>query len=210
VSPSLPRSRRALVVGGIAAVVTVAGAGFAYAATTASAPAAPSSAASSATAHSGTAAKHKPKHRRAEDLVTAVSGSSVTVDTPNGSKTFALTSTTSYHRGKTKATAQDVKVGEMVRIRAAKNAGTPTARIVTIAPAVLTGYVRSISGGTLTVVDESGFTRKITTSGGTAYRKNGAAGSAGDVSVGSLVHVRGIVASDGTSIDATSVGVHSR
>lgn len=194
----------------MAAVVTVSGAGFAYAATTASTPAAPSSAASPATAHSGAATKHKAKHRRAEDLVTAVSGSSVTVDTPSGSKTFALTSTTSYHRGKETATATDIKVGEMVRIRAPKSSGTPTATSVTIAPAVLSGYVRSMSGGTLTVIDESGFTRTVTTSGATTYRKNGAAGSAGDVTVGSLVHVRGNIASDGTSIDATSVGVHSR
>ena len=195
---SLPVSRRVLVIGGVAAAVALGGAGVALAAPSLSA--APASA--SASAKPGAAAKaHKAA---AADLVTGVDSSSLTVDTPKGSKTFTLTSTTTYHRGSTKLTESDIKAGQLVRIRAAK--GGTTAKAVAIAPSVVTGYVRSMSGGTLTVVDRSGFSHKVSTSGAT-YKKNGAAGQSSDVATGDVVHVQGFIDSDGSTIDATTVGV---
>lgn len=191
------RSPRLLVVGGVTAAVALGGAGLAYASTGSSA------APSSTTSSSATPAKtHK---HPADDLVTSISGTSLTADTPKGVTTFTLTPTTSYRRGSTKLTEADIKPGQVVRIRTQK--GGTTVRAVAIAPAGITGYVQSMAGSTLTVVDRSGFSHKVSTTGAT-YKKNGAAGQASDVTPGALVHVQGFIDADGSTLDATTVGVH--
>jgi hypothetical protein len=201
-STSVFRSPRVLVVGGVATAVALGGAGLAYA--SAGSAASPSSAASSQ-AKSTAAPKHR--HVPAEDLVTGINGTSLTADTPRGPKTFTLTSTTTYRRGAAKLTEADVKVGQLVRIRPGK--GGTTARVVAIAPAVITGFVQSQSGSTLTVIDRSGFSHRVSTAGAT-YKKNGAAGQPSDVHVGGLVRVHGFVDADGSTLDATTIGVRQR
>jgi hypothetical protein len=198
-SMSVSRSPRVLIVSGVAAAVALGGAGLAYASTTSSTS--PSSATSTPAKSTSTAKKHK---KPVEDLVTAVTATSLTADTPKGIKTFTLTSATTYRRGTAKVTEADIKAGEVVRIRTAKD-GT-TARAVAIAPAVITGYVRSASGSTLTVVDRSGLSHAVSTTGAT-YKKHGAAGQASEVTAGVLVHVQGFLGSDGATIDATTIGV---
>jgi hypothetical protein len=198
-SMSVFRSPRVLIVGGMAAIVALGGAGLAYASTGSSAS--PSSATSTPAKSTGAATKHRLP---AEDLVTAVTANSLTADTPKGIKTFTLTSTTTYHRGKEKVTEADIKAGQIVRIRTAKDGAT--ARAVAIAPAVITGYVQTASGSTLTVVDRSGLSHPVSTTGAT-YKKNGAAGQASDVTAGVLVRVQGFLGSDGATIDATTIGV---
>jgi hypothetical protein len=193
------RSPRVLIVGGVTAVVALGGAGLAYASTSSSTS--PSSATSTPAKSSGAATKHRLP---AEDLVTAVNGTSLTADTPKGTKTFTLTSATTYHRGTAKVTEADIKPGQVVRIRTAKDGAT--ARAVAIAPAVITGYAQSASGSTLTVVDRSGLSHTVSTTGAT-YKKNGAAGQASDVTAGVLVRVQGFLGSDGATIDATTIGV---
>ena len=199
---SMSRSPRLLIVGGVAAVVALGGAGLAYASTASSTS--PSSATSTPAKTTSTAKKHKLP---AEDLVTAVTAvtaTSLTADTPKGSKTFTLTSATTYRRGTAKMTEADIKAGEVVRIRTAKDSAT--ARAVAIAPAVITGYVQSASGSTLTVVDRSSLSHTVSTTGA-AYKKHGAAGQASEVTAGVLVHVQGFLGSDGATIDATTIGV---
>lgn len=181
--------------------VAVGGAGLAYAST----------GASQGTSSTSPAASTKPvaqKHKHpADDLVTAISGTSLTADTPAGVKRFTLTPSTTYRRGATKLTESDVKAGQMVRIRTATGGTTATA--VAIAPAVVTGYVQSSATDTLTVVDRSGFSHKVNTTGAT-YKKNGAAGHASDVTDGALVRVQGFLDADGLTLEATTVGVHQR
>jgi hypothetical protein len=199
-SMSMFRSPRSLIVGGVAAAVALSGAGLAYA--SAGSGASPATATSS-TAKSTTHAKHRKPP--AEDLVTAISGTSLKADTPKGPKTFTLTSTTTYHRGSAHLTEADIKAGQIVRIRTAK--GGTTAKSVAIAPTVITGYVQSLSGSTLTVIDRSAFSHKVSTTGAT-YKKDGAAGKASDVAVNDLVHVQGFLGADGSTVDATTIGVH--
>lgn len=201
-SRSVFRSPRALIVGGVTVAVALGGAGLAYASTDSSAspPAAASSPAKSTT-------PAKNRKLPAEDLVTGIDGTSLTVDTPKGPKTFTLTSTTTYHRGTAKLTEGDIKAGQMVRIRTAK--GGTTAKSVAIAPAVITGYVQSLSNGTLTVVDRSGFSHKVSTTGAT-YKKNGGAGQASDVAAGRVVRVQGFIDADGSTVDAVTIGVQQR
>lgn len=197
---SLFRSPRSLIVGGVAATVALSGAGLAYASTGSSAsPAAGSSSTATSTTHA--------KHRRLppEDLVTAISGTSLTADTPKGPKTFTLTSTTIYRRGNATLAESDIKTGQIVRIRTVK--GGTTVKSIAIAPSIITGYVQSLSGSTLTVVDRSGFSHKVSTTGAT-YKKNGKAGQASDVAVNDLVRVQGFLGSDGSTVDARTIGVH--
>ncbi|HEV7187775.1 MAG TPA: DUF5666 domain-containing protein [Blastococcus sp.] len=196
---SVFRALRALIVGGVAAAVALGGAGLAYASSDSSAK--PSAAASSPTKSTTPA---KGRKLPAEDLVTGINGTSLTADTPKGPKTFTLTSSTTYRRGNTKLTEADIKAGELVRIRTAK--GGTTAKSVAIAPAVLTGYVQSLSGSTLTVLDRSGFSHQVSTTGAT-YKKNGAAGQASDVAVGRLVRVQGFIDANGSTVDASTIGV---
>lgn len=199
-SRSVFRSPRVLVVGGVAVAVALGGAGLAYASTGSSASPAT---APSAPTKSTTATKNRKLPP--EDLVTQINGTSLTADTPKGSRTFTLTSQTTYHRGSAKLTEADIKAGQVVRIRTAK--GGTTVRSVAIAPAVVTGYVQSLPGGTLTVVDRSGFSHKVNTTGAT-YKKNGGTGQASDVAAGDLVRVQGFLDADGVTLDATTIGVH--
>lgn len=152
-----------------------------------------------------------PRHMRvrgAGGLVSVVTGSSMTIRTPGGTRTIALNSGTTYYQGKTKVTKTALTVGDVVGVRLADpKAASPVAAVVTILPAHLAGFVTKVDGGTLTIVDQSGFTRTIRTTAATTYEKDGAAGKASDVTVGALVRAIGVVDSDGTTLDATKVSV---
>ena len=141
-------------------------------------------------------------------LVTAVSGSSLTLRTPAGSKTVGLTGSTTYYEGQAKGGKSDLKVGEIVALRLADpRAASPVATVVTVLPAHLSGFVTKVDGSTITITDESGFTRTILTSSATTYEKDGAAGKLSDVTVGSVLRATGAVDGDGTTLDATKVSV---
>lgn len=148
------------------------------------------------------------EHERAGGLVSAVSGGSLTVRTPMGTKTVALNGSTTYYQGQTKTTLAAIKVGDVVHVRLVDPQATaPVAAVVTVVPAHVAGWVTKIDGSTITLVDGSGFTRTLTTSGTTTYRKDGATGSASDITVGTFVHALGAVDQNGTTLDATEVGV---
>ena len=153
---------------------------------------------------------HGPKQGRglgrAGGLVTAVSASSVTVRTPGGTKKIGLTGSTTYYAGPTKATKAILSVGDIIGVRLADpKAASPVATVVTVLPAHLAGFVTKVDGSTITVVDESGFTRTIRTSSSTTYEKDGATASSSAVTVGTFVRALGTVDSDGTTLDATRV-----
>lgn len=147
------------------------------------------------------------EHHGRGGLVSAISSSSLTVRTPAGSRTIGLTGATTYYRGEIKATQASVKVGDVVHVRLVDPAAaSPVAAVVTVVPAHLAGFVTKIDGSTITLVDGSGFTRTLTTSSATVYDKDGATGSASDITVGSFIHALGTVDANGTTLDATKVG----
>jgi hypothetical protein len=141
-------------------------------------------------------------------LVSAVTAGSLTVRTPDGTRTIGLTSSTTYYEGRTAATRDAVDVGDVVAVRLADPAAsTPVASVVQVLPAHLGGWVTRVAGSTITITDPAGFTRTIATTSATTYRKDGAAATAAAVTVGSFVRALGAVAADGTTLDAASVEV---
>jgi hypothetical protein len=149
-----------------------------------------------------------PEHGRAGGLVSAVTGTSLTVRTPDGTKTIALSSTTTYANGETAATKSILKVGEVVFVKLVDPAATaPVAAAVTVLPAHLRGFVTKVEGSTVTIVDESGFTRTLTTISATTYEKDGVKATSSVLTVGALVRTLGTVDADGTTLDATKISV---
>lgn len=139
-------------------------------------------------------------------LVTSVSGDSLTVRTPRGTETIALTSSTTYYEGQAKATRSAVSSGDVVHVRLVDPRATnKVAAVVTVVPAHLVGWVTEVSGSTITVKDLDGFTRTISTSSSTTYVKDGATATRSAVTVGTFVRAVGQVDSDGTTLDATRV-----
>ncbi|HUR14027.1 MAG TPA: DUF5666 domain-containing protein [Mycobacteriales bacterium] len=139
-------------------------------------------------------------------LVTAIDGDSLTLRTPRGSETVALTGSTTYYDGKTKATRSAVSRGDVVRVRLADPRATKkVAAVVTVVPAHLVGWVTAVSSSTLTITDLDGFTRTIRTSASTTYVKDGSTAARSAMTVGTLVRAAGEVGDDGTTLDATRV-----
>ncbi len=142
-------------------------------------------------------------------LVTAVTGDSVTVDTPRGSQTIALTTSTSYYDGQTKATKTVLAAGEIIGVRLVDPAAAkPVAKQIVVLPAHVDGWVSKVDGATITLTDPAGFTRTVTTSSATTYQKDGAAGTAA-VQVGVFVRAAGKVAGDGTTLTASRIATGS-
>lgn len=139
-------------------------------------------------------------------LVTSIDGDSLTVRTPRGTETIALTSSTAFYEGQTKATRSAVSAGEVVHVRLVDPRATKkVAAVVTVVPAHLVGWVTDVSGSSITIKDLDGFTRTIRTSSATTYVKDGATATRSAVTVGTLVRAVGQVDSDGTTLDATKV-----
>jgi hypothetical protein len=140
-------------------------------------------------------------------LVTSISGDSLTVRTPRGTETIALTSSTAFYEGQTKATRSAVSTGDVVHVRLVDPRATKkVAAVVTVVPAHLVGYVTEVGSSTITIKDLDGFTRTIRTSSATTYVKDGATATRSAITVGTVVRAVGKVDSDGTTLDATRVG----
>jgi hypothetical protein len=88
------------------------------------------------------------------------------------------------------------------------DAGSTSSSTSVIAPAPkvrvphLDGTVTSVNGSDIAVKDRDGFTRTITTSGSTTYSN----GLTDAPAVGTQVHATGTVDSNGTALDATTLG----
>jgi hypothetical protein len=141
-------------------------------------------------------------------LVSGVSATSLSVRTPAGAKSIGLTGETVFYEGRTKSTRSAVEVGDIVKVRLVDpKADSPVAAVVHVVPAGLAGWVTAVDGGTLTITDRDGFTRTVTTSGSTEWRKDGEPATAAIATVGTFLRARGEVASNGTTLEATSVAV---
>ena len=140
-------------------------------------------------------------------LVTSVAGDTVTVDTPRGNQTITLNASTTYFDGQTKATRSVLAAGEIIGVRLVDPAAAkPVAKEILVLPAHVEGWVAKVDGATITLTDPAGFTRTVTTGSATAYRKDGAAGTAADVKVGVFIRAAGKVAGDGTTLTASRIG----
>lgn len=187
-------------VAGLALGVT----GFANAAGTT-----PSTSGSASVAGQGHHGQHRGDRDRrgAPDLVTAVSGTTLTLDTPRGVKTVTLTPTTVYKHGQGTATLADVKPNEIVRVRFVDPmAAVLVAKSVGIEMARADGYVTAVNGTSFTIIGRDGFARTVQENSTTVYRNADAAGSPSELSVGKLVRVEGNVDANGTTLDATRIG----
>lgn len=131
----LPRSRGAVIAAGVAGGLVLAGGGIA----TGAALSGSSQPSAAATAAGTSAARHATKHRptvAASAVVTAVTGSTVTVEIRRGSKTYTLTGATIYREGTSRVASSALHPGEKIRIRVAPGtAAHPVARAVAIVAA---------------------------------------------------------------------------
>jgi len=169
----------------------------------------PSKSASASVAGHGHHGKHhRDRDRRgAGDLVTAVSGNTLTLDTPGGVKTVTVTPATVYKHGRGTASLADVKPNEIVRVRFVDpTAAAPVAKSVRIELARADGYVTAVNGTSFTVIGRDGFARTVQESSTTVYRNAGSAGSPSEVTVGKLVRAEGNIDANGTTLDATRIG----
>jgi hypothetical protein len=117
---------------------------------------------------------HHGKHRgggdrhEAGDLVTAVSGNTLTLDTPGGVKSVTVTPTTVYKRGMATASLADVKPNEIVRVRFVDpTAPALVAKNVRIELARADGYVTAVNGTAFTLIGRDGFARTVQESSAT-------------------------------------------
>jgi Domain of unknown function (DUF5666) len=141
--------------------------------------------------------------------VTAVTSTSVTVQSWNGtSTTYALTPTTTYTEGKTTSTTSPIVVGDRVEIGVSSTSST-TASSVTIELAMLFGTVTTVSGNTITIRDPQGFTRTIVVNPtATTYSlSDGGTATLASVVTGAKIIAQGTIDTNGTSLDALSVEI---
>ena len=146
------------------------------------------------------------RHGGRGGLLTAVSAGSLTVDTRDGVKTVTTNAATKYFQGATASTHAVLAAGEIVAVRLVdRTASNPVAAAVVVLPAHVEGWVASVGEGSFTLTDPAGFTRTVTTSAATTYRKDGATGSAAELVKGAFVRASGTVAADGTTLVAGMV-----
>jgi hypothetical protein len=137
-------------------------------------------------------------------VVTALSGSSLTVQTHGGTTTiFTLTTNTTYKDGPYTLSAANLAVGEKVGVEVNSSAAT-TALSITICLTSVAGVVTSVSGDTVVVNGPQGFARTIVL-GTTVYYDGKSAGSISDVVTGAHIIALGTVDTNQTSLDAVIV-----
>lgn len=158
-----------------------------------------------------------------ESTVTAVTATSLTVTTPTGrTVTYALTSSTKYRKDGAKASASAVTDGELVVVRTAgppappapssSSAASPTAIAVVVVSPHVAGLVHSITtsgtSSTIVVTDAQGFWHTIvTSSASTTYTDNGKSVTSPTITTGMFVVATGTIASNHTTLDATTVHI---
>jgi hypothetical protein len=145
-------------------------------------------------------------------VITAVSSSSVTIESHSGtSTTFSYaTSTpiTAVGHDKITLSSADLVVNEHAGVEFSSSAAT-TATGVWVELANVSGVVTVVSGDNITISDHQGFTRLVLVGGATTYNNAGAAGTLADVVVGARIRAEGLVDANGTTLDALNVDICS-
>ncbi|HEY5265710.1 MAG TPA: DUF5666 domain-containing protein [Acidimicrobiales bacterium] len=154
-----------------------------------------------------------------QGTITAVTSSSVTVQgKDNTLTTFTYTPTTSFVEGSLVLSASNLSVGESVGVEFDSSAAT-TALKVEVRPTFEAGSVTAISGNTISIKDFQGAPHTIVVSSATTYDLSGNSGnhesslgkndttpgSLTNVIVGAKIFASGVLASDGTTLDAQKI-----
>ncbi len=149
--------------------------------------------------------------------VTALTPTSVSVLLRNGtSVTFAITSATTFTEGTSATTVASLAIGQRVRVQTTNPVTTTstststttssaTATSIEIELARLSGIVTAVSGDSITVANEQGFTHTIVVTSTTTFALEGSSATLANVVVGSRIHATGVIGTDGTTLDAMSV-----
>lgn len=182
------------------------GAASASASTTKSVPTAV--VASKVGAHATGTAPGPMRVRGPGGVVTALSGTSLTVKNQRGTEaTFELTSATTVTKDRVSAPLSALAVGDQVRITPSAAGSAAALRVDIEQPSVM-GKVTAVSGDTITVTGRDGVNETVIVSGATTYSKGGASASVADVTIGTPLFAEGTFAPGATTtLDATTVGV---
>ena len=140
-------------------------------------------------------------------VITALTSTSITVKDPSGtSTTYSYGSSTNVTKGRSSATGSDLSVGETVMLRLSSTDAT-TVTSIDIEPPTVMGRVTAVSGDTITVTGRDATTSTIVVSDSTTYAKDGSATGLASVTVGSMIFAQGTLAANGTTLDATTIGI---
>jgi hypothetical protein len=151
--------------------------------------------------------KHMPPEIKG--VVTAVGTGSFTVQPASGTAVVVdTTASTTYHEPGTHVTPTSVTVGEDVLVRLVPGAAVPTATTVVIELDHISGTVESVSGTTITIVEDDGLLIDVVVSATTTYRQSGVTTTEAAVTPGVEVSVTGMPSStDPYDFDAVSITI---
>ena len=156
---------------------------------------------------SATASPLPDQARGLGGLVSAVTGTSITVkDRASTPTTYLLDSSTTVTKERAAAAPGDLAVGEHVRLTLSPNSST-TASSVEIELVHAAGQVVSVTGSTINVTDREGAKVTIKVTGTTTYSKSGFDATLAHVTVGSFVFAVGTFDSTNSVLTATTVGI---
>ena len=144
--------------------------------------------------------------------ISAISGSDVTVGTPDGwTRTINVGSTTTVKRAGQTIAVADLKVGDEIRFQEQRNAdGTFSMTAIEVVLPRVTGQVSATTSDTITVQRPDGTTMTIHVGSATTYQVRGVANATiSDITPGMLILAQGTQNADG-SLQAIAVYAASR
>lgn len=207
-------ARRVAAVGGLAAVVSLGGYTAASATTTKSAAPTTVSAPSGRTTPTprtgvgvapGGFAGGGPGGG-ASGTVKAIGSGSLTITSADGTtETFTTNGSTAYARDGASVEASALSVGDEVVVEPDRSSSSTATEVSIVSPSVA-GTVVSASGD-IVVVDDGGFWRTVDVTSSTAYTDGGQSSSLTAVAAGESVVASGTVASDRTTLDASTLAI---
>lgn len=155
-----------------------------------------------------------PGHGPGGITVTAISGSSISLETADGwTRTITVDSGTTYSKSGDTIALGDLAVGDQVAFRQTlEDDGSWTIDSVAVILPHVGGEVTAVSGSTITVKDREGTSVTIKVDGDTEYQVNGDNAALSDVKVGMFLVAEGTKNSDGslnaTDVHAGEAGMH--
>ena len=138
--------------------------------------------------------------------ITAISGSSVSLETADGwTRTITVDSETTYSESGDEIALSDLTVGDEIRFRQTlEDDGTYSIDAIAVIPPHVGGTVTAISGSTITVEGRDGTSATVNVTSDTTYEVSGDEATLADVEVGMFLVAEGTENSDG-SLTATQV-----
>ena len=148
------------------------------------------------------------RHGFREITITAISGSTVTLGTPDGwSRTIGISDAVDLTKGGQDIALSDLKVGDQVRFSQTRNAdGTYTVTAVAVVVPTIQGTASAITATGFKVTTRDGSIWTVTVDGSTTYSYGQGTGTLADVKDGQAVRVQGTTTAD-NQITALNVQV---